>query len=208
MTEIETGNTGSPLVRRRDFLRTGLLAATGLAVGLPTVLASQDAMAAEVLRRTEIVAGSIGGPRTLSFVNTHTNEKLTATYWRGGGYEGAALEEINYILRDFRTGDVHAINPGLLNLLSILNHKVGVSHPVNIISGYRSPRTNAMLRATREGGVANRSFHLRGMAIDIRIPGLSTVQIARQARALQIGGVGYYSDSDFCHVDVGPVRTW
>ncbi len=208
MTKTVTGNTGSTLVQRRDFLRTGLMAAAGLAAGVSTLTASEDAMAAEVLRRTEIIASSIGGPRTLSFINTHTNERLTATYWRGGSYERGALDEINYILRDFRSGDVHPISTGLLNLLSILNHKVGANHPVNIISGYRSPKTNAMLRSTREGGVARRSFHLRGMAIDIRIPGLSTYQIARQARAMQIGGVGYYSDSDFCHVDVGPVRTW
>lgn len=208
MTTIEAANTESHHQSRRTFLRTGLMAMAGLASGAVSLTAaSEDAMAAEVLRRTEVIAGAIGGPRTLSFVNTHTNERLTATFWRGGSYETAALDEINYILRDFRSGDVHPINKGLLNLLSILNHKVGASHPVSIISGYRSPRTNAMLR-NRSHGVATRSFHLRGMAMDIRIPGLSTAQIARQARSMQIGGVGYYSDSDFCHVDVGPVRTW
>jgi uncharacterized protein YcbK (DUF882 family) len=165
-------------------------------------------MAAEFSRSAERMAGQIGGPRRLAFRNTHTGEELVTTFWRGGSYEPSALEEINYILRDFRTGDVHPINTGLLNFLTVLRHKVGASSPVNIISGYRSPKTNTMLRASREGGVARRSFHLRGMAIDVRMPGVSTAGIARQARSLAVGGVGYYSDSDFVHVDVGPVRTW
>lgn len=194
---------------RRGFLRMGLTASVGVAAFSSTSLvAVGEAEAAEAVRRSEILAGAFGGgPRTLSFRNTHTGEELTTTFWKGGSYEQAALDEINYILRDFRTGDVHPINRGLLNLLSVLKHKIGSSEPVNIISGYRSPKTNGMLR-TRGEGVAKRSYHLQGMAIDLRLPGRSTAGIARTARQLSAGGVGYYDDSDFVHVDVGPVRTW
>lgn len=204
-----SGQTSDLILPRRDFLRFGATAAVAVGtVGLGSVIAAEDAMAAEFTRRTEILAGEFGNsPRTLSFKNTHTGEELTTTFWKGGSYEQAALDEINYILRDFRSGDVHPINRGLLNLVTVLKQKMNSHQPVNIISGYRSPRTNAMLRARSEG-VARRSFHLRGMAIDLRLPGLATSGIARTARQLGVGGVGYYDDSDFVHVDVGPVRTW
>lgn len=204
-----SGQSSNHILPRRDFLRLGVTAAvTASTLGLGSIVAAEDAAAAEFTRRTEILAGEFGGgARTLSFKNTHTGEELTTTFWKGGSYEQAALDEINYILRDFRTGDIHPINRGLLNLVSVLKQKMNSSQPVNIISGYRSPRTNSMLR-TRSEGVARRSFHLRGMAIDLRLPGLSTAGIARTARQLQVGGVGYYDDSDFVHVDVGPVRTW
>ena len=195
---------------RRGFLKWGGVAmATAAAMPLSSIIMAEDAAAAEFTRKSEVLLASFGGGnRTLSFKNTHTDEQLTVTYWRNGGYEQAALDEINYILRDFRTGDVHPINCGLLNLLSVVKQKMGVSRePVNIISGYRSPKSNAALR-NRSEGVARRSYHLRGMAIDIRLPNIETAHIARQARALAVGGVGYYPESDFVHVDVGPVRTW
>lgn len=210
MTEENNSNSSSLLLpTRRSFLQTGLIAGAGLCAGVAALTAAEDAAAAEFTRRTEVLAASFtgGGSRTLSFKNTHTGEELTATYWRGGSYEQAALDEINYILRDFRTGDVTNINKGLLNLLSALKSKVASNQPVNIISGYRSPKTNAALRSRSEG-VARRSYHLRGMAIDLRLPGYSTAGIARTARAMSVGGVGYYDSSDFVHVDVGPVRTW
>lgn len=207
--KTDSGRDPALILPRRDFLRMGATVAVAAGtMGLTSLIAAEDAMAAETVRRSEILAGEFGGgPRTLSFRNTHTGESLTTTYWKGGSYEQAALDEINYILRDFRSGDVHPINRGLLNVLSVLKQKMNSSEPVNIISGYRSPRTNSMLRARSEG-VARRSYHLRGMAIDLRLPGLSTAGIARTARQLSVGGVGYYDDSDFVHVDVGPVRTW
>jgi uncharacterized protein YcbK (DUF882 family) len=210
MTSLISSETAdnSVLIERRRFLRLGLTAAAGVAVGAATLLQTEEAQAAENLRRSEIIMASFGGgPRTLSFKNTHTGEELTTTYWRSGSYEQAGLDEINYILRDFRTGDVHAIDKSLLNTIAALRRQTGASSPISIISGYRSPRTNAALRRGSEG-VARRSFHLQGKAIDIRIPGYSTSGIARQARRLAVGGVGYYNDSDFVHVDTGPVRTW
>lgn len=207
--KTNSGSETSLVLPRRDFLRMGITAVVGTAtLGATSILAAEDAEAAETVRRSEILAGEFGGgPRTLAFRNTHTGEELTTTFWKGGSYEQAALDEINYILRDFRTGDVHPINRGLLNVLSVLKQKMNSSEPVNIISGYRSPRTNAGLRSRSEG-VARRSFHLRGMAIDLRLPGRSTAGIAHTARQMSVGGVGYYDNSDFVHVDVGPVRTW
>jgi len=205
----ETGAELLPNTNRRDFLRLGMNAVVGVsAFSAASLLAVEEAEAAEAVRRSEILAGQFGGgPRQLSFRNTHTGEQLTTTFWKGGSYEQAALDEINYILRDFRTGDVRPINKGLLNVLSVLKQKIGSSEPLHIISGYRSPRTNASLRSRSEG-VARRSFHLQGMAIDIRVPGRNTSGIARTARAMSVGGVGFYDSSDFVHVDVGPVRTW
>ncbi len=207
--KTDNGLESSLVLPRRDFLRMGVTAAVGAAAfSTASLIAAEDAAAAEAVRRSEILAGEFGSnPRTLSFRNTHTGEELTTTFWKRGSYEQAGLDEINYILRDFRTGDVHPINRGLLNVLSVLKQKMNSSEPVHIISGYRSPRTNANLRGRSEG-VARRSFHLRGMAIDIRVPGLSTAGVARTARQMSVGGVGYYNDSDFVHVDVGPVRTW
>lgn len=208
---VESFLTGESMqVSRRGFFKFGLSAVAASAVSSGVLLGSTaEAEAAEALLISERLAGQIGGPRTLSFYNTHTNEELTATYWRGGSYDMAALSEINYILRDFRTGDVHPMSPGLLNMLSLLHHRLGTSgRTLQIISGYRSPRTNQMLRGRGEGGVALKSYHLKGMAVDIRVKGLSTRAIATEARRLKIGGVGFYPSSDFTHIDVGPVRTW
>lgn len=207
--KTDSGRETSLILPRRDFLRMGITAAAGVAsFSATSLLAVEDAAAAEAVRRSEILASEFGGgARKLSFRNTHTGEELTTTFWKGGSYEQAGLDEINYILRDFRTGDVHPISKGLLNSLSALKSKMNSNEPLHIISGYRSPRTNANLRGRSEG-VARRSFHLRGMAIDIRLPGRSTAGIAQLARQMSIGGVGHYSSSDFVHVDVGPVRTW
>ncbi len=203
--------TDSSSVSRRGFLQFGLKTAASVALVSSTLTAgllpTEAAMAAEFSAGMERIAGQIGGNRRLSFKNTHTGERLVTTFWRGGGYDQSALDEINYIMRDFRSGDLHLINTGLLNLLTILRHKLGTDIPVNIISGYRSPKTNAMLRSSSDG-VARRSFHMQGMAIDVRMPGIATSGIANTARGLGLGGVGYYSDSDFVHVDVGPKRTW
>lgn len=207
MTEIVPSQDSSVCLSRRGFLRTGLIAATGLVAGGTTLL-TPEAAEAETLRRSEVLLASMGGGnRTLSFKNTHTGEELTTTFWRGGSYEQAALDEINYILRDFRTGDVKPMSRSLLNLLVAIRKQTGVAAPINIISGYRSPKTNNMLRGRHEG-VARQSYHLKAMAIDLRLPGYSTSGIARTARRMAVGGVGHYSNSDFVHVDVGPVRTW
>jgi uncharacterized protein YcbK (DUF882 family) len=145
--------------------------------------------------------------RALRFYNTHTGEKLAATYWSHGEYLGDGLEEINWILRDFRNGEIAEIDPGLLDLLHVLHRRLPAKGPFHVISGYRSPATNAQLRS-QSSGVAKKSLHMKGMAIDIRLPGVELKDLRRAAMQLRGGGVGYYAKSDFVHVDVGRVRYW
>ncbi|MGH6961082.1 MAG: DUF882 domain-containing protein [Dongiaceae bacterium] len=168
----------------------------------------QIGLAAALLTPGSALAGSLGKVRrSLSLVNLHTGEKLAADYWVNGAYVPEALREINRILRDFRTGDVLAMDVGLLDLLSDLRHKLRTREPFEVISGYRSPKTNAMLAAA-SGGVARKSLHMQGMAIDLRVPGRSLRQVRDAALAMRAGGVGFYPKPDFVHVDVGRVRAW
>jgi uncharacterized protein YcbK (DUF882 family) len=148
--------------------------------------------------------------RVLSFFNTHTGERLKTSYCCGGVYQPSALEDINYILRDFRANEIKPIDPKLLDLLHELGGTLETDRPFHIISGYRSPQTNAMLR-DRGGartGVASHSLHMDGKAIDIRLPGVKLDHLRAAARSLKLGGVGYYPASNFVHVDTGRVRFW
>jgi uncharacterized protein YcbK (DUF882 family) len=150
---------------------------------------------------------SARGPRCVSFVHTHTGETLRAVYYQDGCYQSDCLAQVNHLLRDFRTGDVHAIDPSLLDVLYELQVRADRDAPFEVISGYRSPATNAMLHRRSEG-VAVHSMHLEGRAIDVRLGGCQTLELASHARALGRGGVGYYARSDFVHVDTGRVRYW
>lgn len=155
------------------------------------------------------VRANVLGARELSFENIHTGERLKVEYWANGQYLPDALTEVNRLLRDFRTGQIHPIAPDLLDLLAHLRARLDTTEPVNVISGFRSPATNAMLRAEHEhSGVASKSLHMQGMAIDIRIPGRELADLHVAALAAKIGGVGYYPRSEFVHVDVGRVRSW
>jgi uncharacterized protein YcbK (DUF882 family) len=145
--------------------------------------------------------------KALRFDNLHTGEKLSIEYWADGGYVPDALTQINYLLRDFRNGEVHTIDPKLLDLLHVINARLDTPAPFEVISGYRSPATNAMLHEA-SAGVAVKSLHMQGMAIDIRVPGRALSDLHATAMALQAGGVGYYRQPDFVHVDVGRVRYW
>lgn len=145
--------------------------------------------------------------RRVAFHNLHTGESLNAVYWEQGRYVPGALSEVNHVLRDYRSGDVHPIDPRLLDLLDTLSAQVETRGPFHVISGYRSPRTNAMLHA-RSHGVAIKSLHMKGLAIDIRLPDVDLAHLHRAALGLRGGGVGYYPGEDFVHVDVGPVRQW
>jgi uncharacterized protein YcbK (DUF882 family) len=161
---------------------------------------------------TLIVQASLARPnapleRSLGFYNTHTEETLKTVYWAEGKYQPDGLREINRILRDHRTGDVHRMDERLLDLLYLLQTRTGRKDKFHVISGYRSPATNAMLH-TRSSGVATRSYHMQGMAIDIRLPGYDLKKLHQAALALKAGGVGCYLSSNFIHVDVGPVRSW
>jgi uncharacterized protein YcbK (DUF882 family) len=146
-------------------------------------------------------------PRRLAFHHTHTGEVLDVEYSEAGRYIPDALLTINHLLRDFRSGQVHPIDPALLDVLHTLRQQVGGRAPFEIISAFRSPDTNAML-ASNGSGVATKSLHLSGRAIDIRLPGVATADLRDAGRRLRAGGVGYYPDSDFVHIDTGRVRYW
>ncbi len=149
-----------------------------------------------------------GDERALSFYNLHTGERLREVYWARGGYVQPALRRINRILRDFRTDDVVAMDTRLLELLHEVRRRLGSDQPFHVVSGYRSPKTNAMLVRQSNGGVAKNSFHTRGMAVDLFLPGERLSTLRRVAVAMKRGGVGYYPELNFVHVDVGPVRYW
>ena len=154
-----------------------------------------------------VFAGEPAPARQLRFVHTHTGETLTAAYFDGNAYDPAVLGAVDHLLRDFRTGDVHPIDPALLDLLHALQSRADYDAPFEIISGYRYPATNAMLHRN-SSGVAEHSQHLLGKAIDVRLSRFSTRALSEHARALGAGGVGFYAKSDFVHVDTGPVRSW
>lgn len=148
-------------------------------------------------------------PRKLSFEHTHTGEKLSLVYAVGDRYVPTALDTIRHFLRDFRNGATHVIDPALLDQLHLLAAATTTGAPFQVISAYRSPATNAMLRLAGHG-VAAGSLHLQGQAIDIRLGDVQLSDLRDAALSLRAGGVGYYPspDSDFVHVDTGRVRRW
>lgn len=152
-------------------------------------------------------AAAQSAARQLDFHSIHTGERLSATYWENGRYLKDGLRAIDHVLRDFRTDEVRPIDPELLDLLHRLRLGMEYDRPISVISGYRCPATNAML-AARSKQVAKNSYHVRGMAIDIRLPGRQLASVRDNAKALALGGVGYYPESEFVHVDTGPVRAW
>lgn len=148
-----------------------------------------------------------GEARVLSFSHLHTGEALEVEYFSAGRYLPDALGAVNHLLRDFRSGDVGEMDPALLDLLHALQSQTGSRKPYQIISGYRSPATNRMLHE-RSSGVASKSLHMNGQAIDIRVADVPLAQLRNAALSLQRGGVGFYPGSDFVHVDTGRVRAW
>ncbi len=148
-------------------------------------------------------------PRELSFEHTHTGEKLSLVYAVGDRYITAALDSVKQFLRDFRNGEMHVIDPGLLDQLHQLAAATATHAPFQVISAYRSPATNEMLRLAGHG-VAAGSLHLKGQAIDIRLADVGLSDLRDAALSMRAGGVGYYpsADSDFVHIDTGRVRFW
>ena len=145
--------------------------------------------------------------RALSFFNSHTKESMKIIYYEHGKYLQVSLDGVNYILRDHRTGEVKSIDPRILVLLFRIKMKIKNQDSFHIISGYRSSKTNALLRKAGKG-VAKRSFHMLGKAVDIRLPNFSLSLLRELAAELRVGGVGYYPRSNFIHLDLGPVRYW
>jgi uncharacterized protein YcbK (DUF882 family) len=149
----------------------------------------------------------ISPERSLSLYNPNTRESLDTTYWSNGRYLQKALSDINHIMRDRRTGEIKQINTRLLDLLYSIGTELKTQKPFHIISGYRSSRTNALLRK-RGKGAAKKSLHIQGQAADIRLPGCRLSSLRRVAFNLKGGGVGYYPRDRFIHIDVGPIRYW
>ncbi len=177
--------------RSKNFLASALFGA--LLVSIATL--SQETVATD--------------ERELSFYHTHTGKRLEVVYWQDGGYKEAALEDINRFLSDFRTGDIVDIDPQLLDVIYDVRASLGSDGTYQVISAYRSPKTNDMLRGkSASSGVAKQSQHLLGKAIDVRLEGVSTAKLRDAAISLQRGGVGYYEASDFVHMDTGRVRRW
>ena len=173
---------------RRDFIRLGA--------------------AATALFASPVFATShTHSERKIAFRSTHTGEAVSTVYWAEGTYIDEGLLAINEVLRDHRTNDIHPIDTKLLDMLFLLQAKTENQQPFEVISGYRSPATNQALRKN-SSGVAKRSYHMRGMAIDVRLPGSELKHLRSAAMDLRAGGVGYYPGSDFIHVDVGPTRSW
>jgi uncharacterized protein YcbK (DUF882 family) len=154
-----------------------------------------------------IGARSTVDSRSLEFVHTHTGETLAVAYQVDGVLVPSAVNALNHFLRDHRNGQIVQMDPELFDLLWTLRERTGVDAPFQLVSGYRSPQTNEMLRSIGRK-VAKKSLHMQGQAIDIRLPGVPTHELRDLARELGVGGVGYYAKSDFIHVDTGRVRYW
>lgn len=187
--QIFRGGHHTTSLARRSFLRVMAGVTTGLV--LPHGMA-KAASAPE---------------RSLSFVHLHTGEKLRATFWAEGEYIDESLHALSRLLRDHRSGESHAMDKELFDLLFRLRESMDSSKPFHVISAYRSPDTNAML-SSKSNGVAKHSLHMQGKAMDIRLPGRDLHQLHKAARALRGGGVGLYAKSGFVHVDTGLVRYW
>jgi uncharacterized protein YcbK (DUF882 family) len=145
--------------------------------------------------------------KRIAFQNLHTPESLEVEFLRGDAYVPEALAAIQVLLRDYRNGEQHEIDPKLLDYLYDVASHLGVDPVFSVISGYRSPQTNALLRE-RSNGVARYSLHLEGRAIDVRLAGVDCADLAERALSMTRGGVGYYRKSDFVHLDTGSFRTW
>lgn len=155
-----------------------------------------------------LIPGSLSAniKRTLNFYHTHTGEKMEVEY-SPGAYHGSVRHALEYFLRDHRTGEIHAIDPRLFDTLCAIQDCCSKNTCFEIISGYRSPKTNAALRKNGTG-VARKSLHMQGRAVDIRLSGLPTTMLRDIAINLHNGGVGYYQKSDFVHIDTGRRRNW
>ena len=148
-----------------------------------------------------------GDTRTITMHHMHTGEDITITFKREGRFDDAALEKINWFLRDWRKQQETKMDPHLIDLVWEVQREAGSKEPIWIVCGYRSPETNAMMHEA-SAGVAAHSMHIEGRAMDIRLPGVRLGSVRRTAVALKMGGVGYYPEDDFVHIDSGPVRKW
>lgn len=148
-----------------------------------------------------------GDIRRIRMYNGRTGESLDTIYWIEGQYLADALNEINFFMRDWRSNDVKAMDARNIDIMAAAHALMDASEPYTLLSGYRSPATNAMLNS-RSSGVASNSLHIKGQAADLRLQSRSISQMASAAEACRSGGAGRYRGSNFVHMDCGPVRTW
>ena len=188
--------------RRRVLRAGGALAGVSAAALLMGAARGHSPAAAQTLHSRDAAGG-----KRIALLNLHTDEKLEIEYSRDGAYVPEALSAIEVLLRDFRNGEKHVIDPHLMDYLVEVAHTVGVDPVFSVISGYRSPQTNAGLRE-KSTGVAQHSLHMEGRAIDVRMNGVDCANLAARAEDLKRGGVGYYRASNFVHLDTGAFRTW
>lgn len=153
------------------------------------------------------VSARVGDLRRINLYNPRTDERLDAIYYAHGEYIPDAMASIDHILRDFRTNEMVRFDPRAIDIVSATQYMLGHDRPFSVISGFRSHRTNEALRR-RTRGVAKKSFHVKGMAMDLRMEGVDAATIANIGKALRCGGVGRYTRSNFVHLDSGPVREW
>jgi len=178
--------------KRRDMLKAGMAAMAGIVAGFANLLPANA---------RETIGYSV------AIRNAHTGESFSGVYRVGGYYVPRAFRQINRVMRDHRTGDLHPIDPRLVDVLAKMQKRCACHEPITILSGYRSPQTNAMLRRFSRN-VARNSFHMKGQAADIRVPGSPVGHVREVAMSLRAGGVGYYPGHAFVHVDTGDVRHW
>lgn len=186
-----TATTTAAEARRHFFRRSG-----------------QWLVAGAALTKTTQTLAKLPDVRDLALDHTHRPDSLSLVYAIGGDFVPQALSSLNYFLRDHYNGEVGVIDPQLFNLLHMVRRELKAERPFQVISGYRSPATNDRLRNTRGGGVAQRSLHMDGKAIDVRLPGVPLADLRDAARGLGLGGVGYYPQEQFVHIDTGRVRHW
>ena len=189
------------MITRRRVL-AGAAALSGAALSGTAVLSGVVALWPQTVR-----AATGATVRRIALTNLHTGERLDVEYFRGSSYAPAALAAFEVLLRDFRNGEKHAIDPKLLDYLVDVAAQIGVPPAYSVISAYRSPETNERLHE-RSSGVSQHSLHMQGRAIDVRMSGVDCRDLAARAEILQRGGVGYYRGSDFVHLDTGAFRTW
>ncbi len=175
--------------------------------GVLGVFAATAVAAAPSFSRAAGFLRGAGDIRRIRMTSPHTGESIDTIYWIEGEYITDALDEITYFMRDWRTDQLHRIDPRTLDILAAVHNLLDVPEQYMLLSGYRSPKTNAMLRR-RSRGVAKNSRHIKGEAADVRLASRSVSQIYRAALACHGGGVGKYSRSNFVHMDCGPLRSW
>lgn len=197
-----TNHKSSHLMNRRRFL----IASTQLALGLCLVSPGELIAKSSAAKILPLQANKKRHPKPLTLVHTHTQETFRLPFFRGT-CPPTIKHDLYSFLRDYRTGDIHPIDFRLMDILHSIQRETGSKGVYEVISGYRSPKTNSLLRE-RSFGVAKNSLHLKGQAIDVRLTDLKTRDLRDVAISLKAGGVGYYAKSDFVHLDTGKIRAW